>query len=377
MKKILWVTPILPYPPTTGGDIQVCQQLTALAGDYEQHLLCFYGAGQTAALADGLRPPAASVTMLKGTQETLPEYAAAPAVVNHHYASGMKAELRRQLVALRPDLVLFVFWFMALYVEQLRELRRVKTAALAVDLEYRRRCSAGESDWSHCRDWELRLLAQVDYPLAICARDAERLQRDLPEKRVQVVPVHVPVADAVRPAADGQAIAFVGALDHAPNADGLRWFMREGFPALRAQFPALQLYIVGRRPPADIRALADQDPLITVTGTVPDVAPYLRRVRLALIPLRAGSGIKTKIVEALGYGLPVVTTPVGREGLEQADGLLVAETAPELAGLAAQLLQDEPRRAALGAAGRAYYEREHSRGVFSGRVRSLLADLTR
>ena len=114
------------------------------------------------------------------------------------------------------------------------------------------------------------------------------------------------------------------------------------------------LTIAGRNPPASIRQLV-KNPGVHVTGTVPDVRPYLARAHVAVVPLRVGGGTRIKIFEAMSMGKPVVSTRIGAEGLPVADGqdILLAESPQAFAAAVIALLRDERARRRLGAAARA------------------------
>jgi glycosyltransferase involved in cell wall biosynthesis len=104
-------------------------------------------------------------------------------------------------------------------------------------------------------------------------------------------------------------------MDWMPNADGMLWFVREVLPLIRKRRPRVSLAVVGRNPSAEIQQLAQSQPGVTVTGTVPDVRPYLWNGKVSIVPLRIGGGTRLKIYEAMAAGTPVVSTAVGAEGL--------------------------------------------------------------
>ncbi len=131
-------------------------------------------------------------------------------------------------------------------------------------------------------------------------------------------------------------------------------------PHIWAERPDVQLQIVGKDPAPAVQALAEE-PRITVTGTVPAVAPYLQRATVAVAPLTYGAGIQNKVLEAMACATPVVTTPGVLAALQAHNGReLLAESEPEaFAAAVLALLDDSGRRAAIGVAGRNYVERYH------------------
>jgi polysaccharide biosynthesis protein PslH len=113
-----------------------------------------------------------------------------------------------------------------------------------------------------------------------------------------------------------EAFLSVGTLGWAPNDDGLVWFISHAWDRLKLQHPALRFYIVGADPGAHLQKLCAQKKDIVLTGFVDDLEEYYAKCRVFVAPLRFGSGIKVKVVNALYRGIPVVTTPTGAESLE-------------------------------------------------------------
>lgn len=155
------------------------------------------------------------------------------------------------------------------------------------------------------------------------------------------------------PASTEPVVAFVGLLGWAPNADAAVWLAEQVWPHVRRAMPEARLVLVGREPTAAVRALSRDD--IAVTGTVPEVTPYLARARVAVAPLRAGGGSRLKILEALDAGRPVVATTIGAEGLEHlvGRGILLADDPADYAKTVVELLRDPERAASLGRQGNA------------------------
>jgi glycosyltransferase involved in cell wall biosynthesis len=148
-------------------------------------------------------------------------------------------------------------------------------------------------------------------------------------------------------------------MDYWPNVDAVEWFAAEVFPMLRARFADLRFYIVGARPAPAVQALAQQDG-ITVTGTVPDVRPYLAHAAVSVAPLRIARGIQNKVLEAMAMAVPVVVSPQALEGIDAAPGadLLLADGAEAFAAAVAQVLGEG--QSALGPRARERVERLYS-----------------
>ena len=137
-------------------------------------------------------------------------------------------------------------------------------------------------------------------------------------------------------------VLFVGGFAHPPNVDAILWFSREVWPGIVAAVPGARLTIIGSRPPPEVRALAGET--IAVTGYVSEdsLERAYRSTRVAIAPLRFGAGMKGKVVEAMRFGVPMVTTQVGAQGLADAgDALLVSDDAARQGELLLDLLRDD------------------------------------
>jgi glycosyltransferase involved in cell wall biosynthesis len=147
-------------------------------------------------------------------------------------------------------------------------------------------------------------------------------------------------------------VVFTGAMDYWPNVDAVTWFARDVLPRLVARVPTLRFVIVGRSPAPAVQALAGDQ--VVVTGTVPDVRPYLQHAAVIVAPLRLARGIQNKVLEAMAMGRPVVATAACAAPIEAVEGreLLTASDAEGLAGQVAALLADPSRATAVGQAAR-------------------------
>ena len=174
---------------------------------------------------------------------------------------------------------------------------------------------------------------------------------------ITVVPIAVDTQELqpVERQAESTNILTLGTLHYLPNADGIRWFAREVFPLVRQQVPQATLTIVGKNPPADFVQLASQNPeVIKVTGYIPDLNPYMQQAALMVVAVRAGGGMRVRILEAFARAMPVVTTTVGLEGIDAEPGIdvLVADTPQAFARDVVQLLGDSALQSRLAGNGR-------------------------
>ena len=167
-----------------------------------------------------------------------------------------------------------------------------------------------------------------------------------------------------------------------PNIDGMHWFLSDVLPLIRARKPDCRLAIVGRNPPPSLIGAAENES-ITVTGTVPDVRPYLWTSAISVVPLRVGGGTRLKIFEAMAAGTPVVATAIGAEGLPVRHGetIRIADTAEALADECLDLLEDTHAQATMAESAlqmvRANFSWEHVTRCFEEILQSIEASPAR
>ena len=161
---------------------------------------------------------------------------------------------------------------------------------------------------------------------------------------------------------DDATITFTGKMSYHANVTAALHLVQDIMPHVWGQRPDVKVWIVGKDPTPAVRALASSSPNVLVTGTVPDVRPYLRQATMAVAPVPYGAGIQNKVLEAMACGTPVVASPQGVSALQTKPDreLLVADGAEAFAKAIISLLADPERRQMLGRAGRSYVEARHS-----------------
>ena len=192
------------------------------------------------------------------------------------------------------------------------------------------------------RRWKPRFAQKFSRTVTVSALDRKLLLDANPRLKVDVVPngVDTQALQLLPPAENGPVLIFVGNMDYLPCVDAVVTFHREVLPIIRNAQPDVSLWIVGINPRPEVRALEGDG--VHVTGWVDDLRSYYQRSSVVIVPLRAGSGTRLKILEAMALGRPVVSTTLGCEGLEVIDGehLFIADRPVEFAGRVLDLLRD-------------------------------------
>jgi sugar transferase (PEP-CTERM/EpsH1 system associated) len=195
------------------------------------------------------------------------------------------------------------------------------------------------------RRYERRVCEKSSGVIVTTEQEARLLKEICSTACVEVVPNGVdmeyfdPARSSQEPA--GPEVVFCGDMSYFPNEAAVRFFALEAFPKIRESVPEARFLIVGRKPGPGVRSL-DTVPGVEVTGTVPDVRPYLARAAVSVAPFSIAAGIQNKILEAMAFGLPVVSSTKAAGGLPLglAAGIRTADTAAELIAAIVPLLRD-------------------------------------
>ena len=219
------------------------------------------------------------------------------------------------------------------------------------------------AEWRRMRRFEARACRLARLTVAVSEADRALLSTNAPGADVRAIPTGVdasyfhPNGTAEKPA----RLVFTGSMDWYPNEDAIIHFMDAILPRLRGRVPGLTIAVVGRNPSDRLKALGAAKG-VQVTGTVDDVRPFVAEAAVYVVPLRIGGGTRLKIFEALAMGKAVVSTSVGAEGLPLTPGqhFLQADSPEEFATAVLSLLEDVPRRRAIGEAGRRLVEARYT-----------------
>lgn len=198
--------------------------------------------------------------------------------------------------------------------------------------------------------YERETVRRFEHVIAVSHADRAAMARMTSLDRISVVPTGVNT-QAFRPEARNTApepiVLFLGSMDWEANIDGVEYFCREIWPAVRAAAPRARFQVVGRNPAPSVRRLAGDG--IEVVGTVPSVVEYLYRAAVVVVPLRIGGGTRLKIYEAMAAGKAVISTSIGAEGLDVVDGrnIVLADTPAAFAAAVTRVLDDAAERRRL------------------------------
>lgn len=368
--KILYVCHRFPFPPKRGGKIRPFNMIRHLSGQGHQVTVCSLArSDDEAAEGEGIAPhceryfagrvsnPVQALRMVA----RLP--VATPSSMGFFYSPELAARIRQLLRDERWDLIFVHCSSVAQYVEHVRDVPKI--------LDFGDMDSQKWLEYAHYKPFPLslgyrleggkmlaaekRLARRFDLCTATTRAEWETLDGYATGVASDWFPNGV---DSAFFSPDGgdydpDTISFIGRMDYYPNQECMFRFCRDTWPRLRERRPSMKLVIVGADPSPAVRRLAEL-PGVTVTGSVPDVRPYVRRSAAMVAPLAIARGTQNKILEAMAMGVPVVTSPVAAGGVdaEAAKHFLVADSPEAYSEAILRIASDPSERARLAAAGR-------------------------
>lgn len=170
-----------------------------------------------------------------------------------------------------------------------------------------------EEEWQGMQAHELHMAQQADITLTVTPVEKDALHQQGIE-RVEVIPnIHQPYQGESKSFAQRQGVLFIGGYKHVPNIDCVEWLCNSIMPIVWQTLPDIKVTLLGSHPTEAVKRLANDK--VTVTGYIKNVTPYFLNHRVFVSPLRFGAGMKGKIGQSLEYGLPVISTKIGAEGM--------------------------------------------------------------
>lgn len=424
-RRLLFLTPQVPYPPHQGTTIRNYNLLANLAGEYEIHLLCFQNSTDNppgnsplphfCSVIEAVPSPAPR-SLLNRAFKTVAS--PSPDMGLRLASKTFQAQLGMLLERHRYDVVQIEGIEMAPYGLWLMQHPLWRNAQQKADLptipigrprlvfddhnaEYVLQQRAWETDrlkparwhaaayslvqWDKLKRYERQMCQQADRVIAVSEADRDALLRLDPRLDITVIPNGVDLDyyasyrrenDPQAPDYGPNALVFTGKMDFRPNVDAATWFAHEVLPLIRREISDATFVVVGKEPPARVQELA-RLPGVTVTGFVPDIRAHIAAAAVYVVPLRMGGGTRLKVLEAMAMRSPLVSTRLGCEGFPLTDGeeVLFADDAATFARSAAALLRDPGRRERLGEAGRRFVEETYGWQAIVPRLKAVYREL--
>jgi len=395
MARILFLTQVLPYPLFGGPKIRAYYMLKYLARDHEVTLVSFVREDDRPQDIAHLQQFCKEVYPVKIARSPIKDgrslvesfFSGTPIVIARDRIPAMEITLQHLVQeglfdAIHADQTSMAYY--GLFAKRLHPPGKLPAAILdqhnALYLVVERqslyeRSALMRAVWRRearlLAKYEASLLRQYDTILTVTTEDKEALLDLLPEeeasrreKSIVVIPICVDPAgqQMIQPLDRGPQILHLGTMFWLPNIEGVLWFANQIFPHILQEIPEAKFIIAGKNPPPAIRDLAENSSSLTgniqVKGFVPDPTDVIAESRVFVVPLLAGGGMRVKILDAWIWGLPIVSTTIGAEGILKNPGedILIADEPKEFAAEVVRVLKDPALAYKLREKGRASVE---------------------
>jgi polysaccharide biosynthesis protein PslH len=382
--RVLFLTPRPPWPVRRGDQARAATLIAGLADRHEIHVVSLRPSGfSSCRVAPGIACEEVPLSWGAGLAAVL-SHPRLPPQVGLHHSSRFRAAVRDAVQAFRPDVAVVVLSRLGSTLDALGNVPVVLDLVDSLHLNLTNRAGR-QPVLGRLLRWEADRIGAYDRELAHRAAHTTVVsRRDLADlaaanatlgQRVSVLPCAVAVgasAPPLRPA--GNVVMLPGNLGYFPTVDGALWFAREVWPILRRLHPGVEWRLAGARPSRAIRALGRLGG-ISVVAAPENLAAELEHASVVVAPLLAGSGTPNKVLEAMAAGIPVVTTPAGAAGLDDAapGDIVVAADNWQTAQSIARLLIDREAAARQAVAAWGYVRRAHSLQVVASELDQILA----
>ena len=394
--KILYVTSRVPWPLNRGDRLRAYHQLRYLSKKHEVTLFCMAESGsQVTEALPALRKVCDEVIAhalprsLSLAKTALFPFSRKPLQVLYYYSRRIKKHLEALIRKNSYDLIMAQLIRTAEYLRKVSDVPKILDLVDSYSLHYLRAGGYKKGPRRLLNSIELKRVATYegtvvrDFDAAtVCSPvDAAHINAMLGEERVGVVAYgvdsdHYAVVNTGRSAG---TVLFAGNMSYGPNLDAALFLAREVMPRVWDERRDIRLTIAGMGPPAALRRLS-RNRLVQVTGYVEDMRLYYWRSAILAAPIRYGAGVQTKILEAMSCGCPVLTTPLGMEGIGATGGRHCVVSEPDADSFAQSvlgLIEDKPTADKMAREARLLIERDHAWDKALGGLETLIESLRR
>lgn len=379
--RLLQIAPRIPYPLTDGGSISIYNITRQLSERGAQIYFVASSANDNADSVQKLSGLCQDVLTVKrskdyGVRTVLRNlFSSVPINVEKYHSKEALDEVIRFVRGKHIDIIHVDHLHMAYYGLALKKILNIPVVLREHNLELKimQRLSETSSNPAYKAFARFQLKKFLNYEPLICANVdkcvmiTEDDRKDLMSLKEDIDAIVIPAGvdtDFFRPnesVGEEDSIAYAGSLDWMPNVDGLKWFVHEVLPIVLSSKPNVRFYIYGKNASREVVKLHDGKNVIFI-GFVNDVREVFQKARIMAVPLRIGSGIRIKILEAMAAGKPVVTTSIGFEGIkgEVGKSIMIGDTTEEFAEKILLLLNDKDMCISIGKEASAFVGSEYS-----------------
>lgn len=374
MMRILYISARLPYPLYKGDKLRGYYQIKYLCKRHSIVLLSFIESQEQLRYLSQLGKFCDHVeTVLLSRNRSFLNVAFSffskiPLQVNYFRSSQMRKKVKWLLQTESFDLVHLQSIYVAPYLIRSNNIPRVIDLVDARSITMKRRFKRERLllkpifylEWQRVKNYELDVCANFNQVIVVSEAEKEAIQTEVPIA-VNHNGVDTEIFSFVSEGREPSTLVFTGNMGYFPNVDAVIYFTQEILPIVKKRIPSVKFYIVGANPARKIQRLGARQHIV-VTGLVEDIHRYLKKATLSVCPMRAGSGIQNKILEAMATGTPVVATDYAIGGIRVTHGqdIMVANKPTEFAGRVIELLNNQELRQKMSRNARRLVEENYS-----------------
>lgn len=406
--RILFLCLRCPYPPQRGDKIRSYHFIKQLSKQNDITLVFFAESDADVEAVEHLKPFCERIEWVRfrpysaSIKTALNCLSRIPLQVHYWYSSEMQQRIDQLLNGANFDLIHAQLFRMGQYVTKVKGIVKILDLCDSLALNLSRRAELDctpkrflvKLEEKRVRRYEVEIMRSFDRGTVVASFDRDYLLKQDNNLNLSVVPMGVDLkyfhphysdieesdqselTKRIDSSLELKNLLFTGTMNYFPNVDAVIYFCNEIFPLIQKRFPDANFYIVGNHPTDQVSRLAENRGVI-VTGYVPDIRPYFDKSSVFVAPMRAGSGIQTKNLEAMAMGTPVVTTSIGAMGLEAEIGkeLITADDPQEFANNVIQLIENPEMQHKFGSAGRKRIEQSYDWDVIVEKLEQVYREV--
>jgi len=395
--KILWLTPLFPYPPFSGGQTRSFNLIKNLAKRNKITLFSFLRPNRIQGPVKEMEKFCLKVKTFKGRKTwtlrniLLAGFTHLPFTVSHFYGDqAVDQALEEELKKENYDLIHFESFYTSPYLKNVSLVPQVMGTENIEYLIYQRfvkqkkffplKMALSYDIWKMKR-YEESSWRKSDLNLAVSETDAQEI-RKVTRKKCPIIPNGIDIKKFSQAVYSGSrkfkepTFLFVGDFKYFTNQDALNFLTKDIWPQIKKRIPQAKLWLVGKNPNSLTDKLAKEEGVV-IDSQVEDIRQAYQQADLLIAPMRIGSGTNIKVLEAMASGLPVLTTSIGVEGIKTQDGkeVLTVATAAEFVQKASDFLKYKDKRQGLGQAGRKLVEKNYDWSKISQKLEGVYQEL--
>jgi glycosyltransferase involved in cell wall biosynthesis len=374
--KILYLVARVPFPINKGDKLRAFWQLNSLMKFHSVTLFAINDATDNKVIEEKIAAisnklliqPLSKVSIIINLFRGL--FNKIPFQVSYFYSNRVKKRILKEIRLNPPDLIICQLIRMAEYVKDIKDIPKIIDYVDAISFGLKGRVSKENflmriilnNEYERVLKYEQELSNKFDAQLITTERDYNKINIH-DKKKLHIVPISIDseyFISQFAPFKKEYDLLFVGNMEYPPNEDAALFIINEILPLLKLKFSSIKLCIAGSSPSKKLLKFNSSE--VIITGWVDDIKVLYQQSKIFIAPMRLGSGVQIKLLQALAIGIPSITTNLSFQGLfsEAKDTILVAERPEEFVTAITKLLVDTNLYDSLSEKGKMFAKKHYS-----------------